>query len=116
MIPDMTDSDHRRRATKELADILRILGHPDRLRILEELARAEQDVKTLLNTLALPGTRVSQHLRVLRAYRIVDERRAGRRRIYRLARPRFARWIRSGFEVIEDCVASTPMIDTGDAV
>ena len=112
----MTDSDHRRRATREIADVLRVLGHVDRLRILEELARAEQDVQTLLERLALPGSRVSQHLRVLRAHRIVAERRAGCRRIYRLVRPNFVQWIRCGFEAIGHCEADTSVIDPGDVV
>lgn len=85
----------------ELASVLRILGHPDRVRIIDELSREEKDVKTLLNDLALPGPRVSQHLGLLRAYRIVDERRDGRHRIYRLIQPQLASWLLRGLDIVE---------------
>ena len=63
---------------KELADIFKMLGHPDRVRIIEELRNGEKDVNTLMETLKLQGSRVSQHLSLLRAHRVVEERRDGR--------------------------------------
>jgi len=87
---------------KEFASILQIFGHPDRIRIVEELARDEKDVKTLLGILQLPGPRVSQHLSLLRAYRIVDERRVGRRRLYRLIQPQLVSWMSEGMQILED--------------
>ena len=85
---------------KELAVTLRVLAHPDRVRIIDELSTGEQDVKSLVTILDLPGPRVSQHLSLLRAYRTVEERRAGRRRLYRLVQPQLAQWIELGRDVV----------------
>lgn len=79
--------------SRELADLLKLLAHPDRLRIIEELREGEKDVTGIAKALALPPTRVSQHLALLRAHRLVDERRDGRSHFYRLAHPKLAAWI-----------------------
>lgn len=86
---------------KEFASILQVFGHPDRIRIIDELAKEEKDVKTLLAALELPGPRVSQHLSLLRAYRIVDERRVGRHRLYRLIQPELAGWMSEGMSILD---------------
>lgn len=86
---------------RELAEIFKLVAHPDRIRIIEELAKSEQDVNTLAEMLGLPGTRVSQHLAKLRAHRFVAERRDGRHHFYQLTRPDIARWIVDGVDFIE---------------
>ena len=91
----------RKVVAKELAEIFKVMAHPDRIRLIEELAGEEKDVKTLLNDLELPGPRVSQHLGLLRAHRIVEERRAGRHHVYRLIKPNLAHWIINGLDFIE---------------
>ncbi len=48
-----------------LAGILRVLGHPDRLRILACLLNEGCFVKDLASRLELPQSTVSQHLRVM---------------------------------------------------
>jgi DNA-binding transcriptional ArsR family regulator len=78
---------------RELADLLRLLAHADRLRLIAELRSGEHDVTSLAAALALPATRVSQHLAQLRAHRLVEERRAGRTHYYRLVHPMLAAWI-----------------------
>ena len=79
--------------SRELADLLRLLAHPDRLRLIEDLRHGEKDVTGLATALHLPATRVSQHLAQLRAQRLVEERRDGRSHFYRLAHPYLADWI-----------------------
>ena len=91
----------RQRIARELSEIFKLVAHPDRIRIIEELATVEQDVNTLAAALELPGTRVSQHLAKLRAHRVVEERRDGRHHYYHLTRPDIARWIVDGVEFIE---------------
>ncbi|MFK8031266.1 MAG: ArsR/SmtB family transcription factor [Gammaproteobacteria bacterium] len=86
---------------RELAEIFKLVSHPDRIRIIEELATNECDVNGLAKTLNLPGTRVSQHLAKLRAHRFVDERRDGRHHIYHLTQPEIARWIVNGLDFLE---------------
>ncbi len=86
---------------KELSEIFKILAHPDRIRIIEELGIDERDVNSLAEQLELAGTRVSQHLSLMRAHRLVDERREGRRHVYRLLQPEIAEWIIEGLAFVE---------------
>ena len=86
---------------RELADLLKLLAHPDRLRLVEELRLGEQDVTSIAAALALPATRVSQHLALLRAHRLVEERRAGRTHFYRLVQPALAAWIVDALQFID---------------
>lgn len=83
----------RRVVAKELAEIFKVISHPDRVRLIEELRPSECDVNTLADRLELPGPRVSQHLALLRAHRLVEERRDGRHHYYTLTRPEIADWI-----------------------
>lgn len=82
--------------SKELAQLFGVLAHPDRIRIIEELRNGEVDVNGLQQAIGLPQSRVSQHLSVLRAHRIVAERREGRHVFYHLPDPRLAQWILDG--------------------
>jgi DNA-binding transcriptional ArsR family regulator len=79
--------------SRELADLFRLLAHADRLRIIGELRQGERDVTGIAAALDLPATRVSQHLALLRAHRLVEDRRDGRNHVYRLARPYLADWV-----------------------
>ena len=87
--------------SKELASIFKVIAHPDRIRLIEELRSGEKDVNTLTETLELPGPRVSQHLSLLRAHRMVEERRDGRHHFYHLSQPEIARWITEGLLFVE---------------
>jgi len=91
----------RRIVSRELAEVFKVIAHPDRIRLIEELRRDEKDVSSLAEGLDLPGPRVSQHLSVLRTHRIVEERRDGRRHLYRLVRPEIAGWIVDGVNFLE---------------
>lgn len=91
---------------KELADIFKVLSHPDRLRIIEELRAAPMDVNTLHEALDLPATRVSQHLSLLRAHRLVTDSRDGRHVYYALTQPDLATWVVDGLRFIETRMTS----------
>ncbi len=86
--------------TKEMADLLGVLAHPHRIRIVEELREGELDVNSIQNILGVSHSRVSQHLSVLRAHRVVVERRAGRYVFYRLVEPKLAKWLLEGFDFL----------------
>jgi DNA-binding transcriptional ArsR family regulator len=86
--------------TKELADLLGVLAHPHRIRIIEELRETERDVNTLQTVLGISHSGVSQHLSVLRAHRLVAERREGRHVFYHLRQPKLARWLIEGIEFV----------------
>jgi DNA-binding transcriptional ArsR family regulator len=51
--------------------------------------------------LVLPSSRVSQHLALLRAHRLVEERREGRNHFYRLAQPFIAEWILKALPLVD---------------
>ena len=87
--------------TRELADLFAVLAHPHRIRIIEELRDGECDVKSLQERLDIRHSGVSQHLMVLRAHRIVCERREGRHVHYRLRQPGMASWLLDATEFLE---------------
>lgn len=87
--------------TKELAEFLGVLSHPHRIRIIEELRDGEHDVNSLQEALGISHSGVSQHLMVLRANRLVSERREGRRVFYHLRQPEIAKWLLEGTRFLE---------------
>lgn len=87
--------------TKEMADLLGVLAHPHRVRIVQELRSVELDVNGLQSILEVSHSRVSQHLSVMRAHRIVAERRDGRHVFYRLVDPKLAQWLADGLEFLQ---------------
>jgi ArsR family transcriptional regulator, zinc-responsive transcriptional repressor len=67
------------------AELLKALANPLRLAIVRELVNRQQCVHELVKALASPQPLVSQHLRVLRAARLVSTERRGREVVYSLA-------------------------------
>lgn len=92
---------HRALVTKELANLLSALSHPHRIRIIEELRDGEQDVNSLQVALGIRHSGVSQHLMVLRANRVVSERREGRHVFYQLRQPEIATWLLEATKFLE---------------
>ncbi len=89
-------------ATKALAELLSVLSHPVRIRIVEELREGERDVATLSETVGAAPATTSQHLALLRTHHLVIERREGRHVFYRLVHPRVARWLVDGLSFVEN--------------
>lgn len=87
--------------TRELASLLGVLAHPHRIRIIEELREGEMDVNSLQAILGVSHSGVSQHLSLLRAHRIVTERREGRHVYYRLRQPELASWLTDALRFLE---------------
>jgi DNA-binding transcriptional ArsR family regulator len=104
--------------SRDLADLLKLLAHPDRLRIIEELRSQELDVTGIAETLDLPATRISQHLALLRAQRLVEERRDGRSHFYRLKHPHLAAWIVDALQFVDirNRLEEAEAIDTARAL
>lgn len=86
---------------KELGNLFSVFTHPDRIRIVEELRDGERDVNAIQAALNVTHSRTSQNLAILRAHRLVTERREGRHVYYRLVAPDIARWVRDGLRFIE---------------
>ncbi len=91
---------YRLLAASELAEFIRAIGHPRRIQIIEELRSGDKDVASLQLALGITHSGVSQHLMVLRAHRIVTERREGRRVFYRLFAPQLAQWLVEGMRFL----------------
>ena len=70
---------------QQAAKLFHLLSHPARLRILDELRRAEACVCHLQTVLKRPQAYVSQQLRVLREAGMVADRKDGLLVYYRLA-------------------------------
>jgi DNA-binding transcriptional ArsR family regulator len=71
-----------------LADVLKALAHPARLRIVAALCEGQESVIGLAERLDLKQAIVSQQLRILRMSRLVEATRENGFSLYGLAEPR----------------------------
>ncbi len=69
------------------ARILKALGHPSRLLILEELATGEKCVAELTKAVGSDVSTVSKHLSSLRNVGLVHDHRRGNQVFYQIATP-----------------------------
>ena len=76
------------RALTKAADVIKVVGHPDRLRILEFLEEEEKAVGEIQECLGLPQAIVSQHLAKMRGCNIVEARRDGIHVYYHVIEPK----------------------------
>jgi ArsR family transcriptional regulator len=74
----------QRRRLDLASELLKTLAAPVRLALLVVLSSGEQCVHELVDALGVSQPLVSQHLRVLRAARLVEAERRGREMVYRL--------------------------------
>lgn len=72
------------RTLAEAGDLLRALAAPIRIAIVLQLRASERCVHELVNALGVAQPLISQHLRVLKAARVVAGERRGREVVYRL--------------------------------
>lgn len=78
------------------AELLRVLGHPVRLRIVANLVSESCCVKDIWGCMGLPQATVSQHLSALRARGVVAGRREGNTITYEVVDPfvrDFVKWL-----------------------
>ena len=94
-------------ALDELATLLGVLAHRDRIRLVEELRAGECDVAHLAEALEVSASRVSQHLALLRSHRVVSKRKGGRHAYYSLVDHRLAGWLIDGLDFLEAEVAES---------
>jgi ArsR family transcriptional regulator len=69
------------------AEILKVLGHPIRLKIVAGLLSQSCNVKKIWECLELPQATVSQHLSLLKSKRIISGRRDGTEVYYSVVSP-----------------------------
>ncbi|MCI0375988.1 MAG: metalloregulator ArsR/SmtB family transcription factor [Gemmataceae bacterium] len=85
------------RAQTTLDSFNAIAEHKRRL-VLEKLADGERPVNDLVHALGWPQPQVSKHLGVLKKVGLVNERRVGRQRVYRMNADRLKpvyEWVKS---------------------
>ena len=88
----------RERAAR-IAEVLKALAHPIRLRIIAILREGDEHVNAMAERLGVPQPIVSQQLRILRMRGLVDAVRANGLAVYHLAEPRLSQII----ECMEQC-------------
>jgi DNA-binding transcriptional ArsR family regulator len=91
----------RAAVSRELAHLFGVLANAHRIRIIQELGGGEVDVNGLQQALGISHSSVSQHLALLRAHRLVQERREGRHVFYKLAQSELAGWLLRGLDFLE---------------
>ncbi len=88
------------------ADLLKALGQPTRLKILELLVQGERCVCEIFPAIDEEQSNISKHLSFLRSQGIVIADRRGMRVFYRLADPRIVKLL----EDAEACLKETVKI------
>jgi len=78
------DPDKMRAAAAEVSELLKLLGHRDRLLLLCELKRGEASVGELARRLGIKQSPLSQHLARMRHRGVVVARREAQTVYYRL--------------------------------
>jgi DNA-binding transcriptional ArsR family regulator len=84
----------RRGQAAHLAEVLKGLSHPDRLRIVATLCEGERNVGDLAKRLGLRPAAVSQHLSILRMRGLVATQRRQGFACYRIAIPKLRQLVR----------------------
>lgn len=82
-----------------IAEVLKAVAHPLRVRIVAILCLGEQHVNALADSLGVPQAIVSQQLRILRLHDLVAANRQDGFAFYRLAEPQ----LRSLVSCMEKC-------------
>ncbi|MDP8255933.1 MAG: metalloregulator ArsR/SmtB family transcription factor [Candidatus Alcyoniella australis] len=92
---DISKGKHRDKQLDRAAEILKVLGHPVRLRIVISLLHDDCNVKRIWQKLELPQATISQHLAQLKAKGIVESRRDGVKMCYSVCDELAERLVRS---------------------
>lgn len=86
----------------KIAEILGVMAHPHRIRLIEELAIASKDVQSLEKVMQIPQSTVSQHLSQLKGIGLVQGTRVGKRVVYSLTRTWVAAWLLEAIRLIDE--------------
>jgi ArsR family transcriptional regulator len=79
--------EHQEALRRFKAAVFQVLAHPTRIHIVECLADGELSVGSLLERIGVEAANLSQHLSVLRAQRLVINRKEGNQVWYSLRDP-----------------------------
>jgi len=81
---------------------MKALANESRLIIVDRLSRGECSAGELTRLVGLDRTTISKHLAVLRAHRIVEDRREGSVVIYRLLTPCVMNFLSCATQVLKE--------------
>jgi len=81
----MTPTDAQLAHLEKAADVLRVVAHPARLRILQLLEGGEKTVTEIYTALDLPQAYTSQQLSLMKSKDVLASRREGPQVFYRIA-------------------------------
>ncbi|MDA3902044.1 MAG: metalloregulator ArsR/SmtB family transcription factor [Desulfuromusa sp.] len=98
-LPFESDQDYDRES-----EILKVLGHPIRLKIVAGLLSQSCNVKKIWECLSLPQATVSQHLALLKNKSIITGRREGVEVYYQVTSPEAIRIIGAIFGDSTPCL------------
>jgi len=82
-----TDNYQQEALRRFKADVFQVLGHPTRIHIIECLSEGELTVSAILERIDVEPANASQHLAVLRAKRLVVNRKERNQVFYSLRDP-----------------------------
>lgn len=100
----MTQQEFDKNANLEReAEILKVLGHPIRLKIVAGLLSQSCNVKKMWECLELPQATVSQHLSLLKSKKIIAGRREGTEVFYTVISPEARTIIAALFAPLDRC-------------
>ncbi|HIL92051.1 MAG TPA: ArsR family transcriptional regulator [Cycloclasticus sp.] len=69
------------------ADLLKVLAHPIRLKIICQLGREEKTVQQLIDSVGSTQSNVSQHLAIMRNAGVLTYKKKATRVLYRVSEP-----------------------------
>jgi ArsR family transcriptional regulator len=99
----MVFGDDQRPLYEIKANLFKGLAHPYRIRVLEILASSDEvSVAEMISKTGLEASHLSQHLSVLRRYRLVTSERRASVVYYRLAFPQVAELLRVARQLLVD--------------
>jgi DNA-binding transcriptional ArsR family regulator len=91
----------RKLISEKMAEFLGGIAHQQRIRIIEELRDKEHNVTSLQSILGTSHSVVSQHLSILRAHKVVRQRKEGNQVFYQLTQRELANWLLQGLAYLE---------------
>jgi DNA-binding transcriptional ArsR family regulator len=91
--PTIIDASKMARAAQKASDLMKTLGHKDRLMVLCHLASGEKSVGELANLLDIPQSPLSQHLARMRKESLVSTRREAQTIFYSISSGKAGRMV-----------------------
>jgi len=89
------------------AELFRSLGHPARIKILEQLVASEQSVSDLLAATGIEPSSLSQHLALIKHTGLVESSRRGNKVTYRVTDPSVGEFLAAARAVLASTLGRT---------